>query len=160
MSHQKLNYKSTTRWSIYDPAKPPAGAPAAADGGAAPAAAAVGGAAPADGGAAPAAAGAAPANGYGSGLGLTFNKPPPATNPLKTTGTINNCCPNPVVTAWLTDDDGDMTFSPVAIMITPPPNPQTQWNTTFPTMPPGNYTLTVQVQCNGNTVNQSINITL
>lgn len=101
---------------------------------------------------------AAPApRGERVGLGLSIGQPPPVTNPLNASGNINNCCANPTVTVWLTDDDGDQTFVTPTLTGGPPP---TSWAATFPQMPPGDYVLTVQLTCNNEIISQTMNVTL
>lgn len=90
-------------------------------------------------------------------LGVAINVPPPTSNPLNASGTISNCCQNPSVQAWLTDGNGDKIFGTVQLSGGPPP---TNWSAVFPDLPPGEYTLTVQVQCSNQIVNQTMDVNL
>lgn len=82
-------------------------------------------------------------------LGFSMDLPDPIPNPLSFTVTVSGCSSNPTITAWLTDGDGNQTFANV----TPP-------TVSFGSMPGGNYTLTVQVQCGSSVLTQSQDITL
>ena len=93
-------------------------------------------------------------------LDIVIDHPPPDNNPLTTNGSITDCCADPLVTVWLTDSDGDNTYTLATITVTPPPDPQTLFSATFPAMPAGDYTLTVQVQCGNETVKTPIPVTL
>lgn len=84
----------------------------------------------------------------------------PAANPLVFNVTVSGC-DGAQVTAWLTDVDGDQTFATVTSPPPPAPPPPPSWTVTFPTMPAGDYTVTVQAQCsNGDIANNSQDVTL
>lgn len=78
--------------------------------------------------------------------------PSPLPNPLQIQVTVTGCA-DPTIVAYLTDADGDSTYGTVSA----PPSPYT---VTFPEVPSGDYTLTVQVQCGSDVKNQSQNISL
>lgn len=86
-------------------------------------------------------------------LGLTVNLPGTITNPLVFTVIVSGCASTPTIVAWLTDGDGDKVFATVS----PPPPPVT---VTFPSLPQGEYTLTVQVQCGTQFIKQIQDIVL
>lgn len=86
--------------------------------------------------------------------------PFPIPNPFYCTVTVTGCN-NPTVTASLTDGAGDETPGTVTADPPPPPPPSSsEWSVNFPSLPGGDYTLSVQVQCDGTVVNQSQDITL
>ncbi len=85
-------------------------------------------------------------------VGMTVFIPDPITNPLSIIVSPTGCN-NPVVTAWLTDADGDN----IPGTVSPPPPPFT---VNFPALPAGEYILTVQVQCGSQFVSQIMEIDL
>lgn len=81
-------------------------------------------------------------------------------NPLTFTVTVSGCN-GPSVTSSLTDGDGDEWNGTVtADPPPPPPAGSSKWTVTYPALPAGDYTLAVQVQCDGTVVNKSQEITL
>lgn len=69
-------------------------------------------------------------------------------NPLVLTITVTGCSYSPTITASLTDDDGEVTYAEVCGDIS------------FPEMPAGDYSLTVEAQCGSKVVARTQDITL
>jgi hypothetical protein len=88
-----------------------------------------------------------------SQVNVTVNLPYPPPNPLVFTMSVTGCASTLTITSCLTDSHGVKTYATVS----PPPPPI---NVTFPPLPKGNYTLTIQVQCGSQNWKQISDISL
>ncbi len=84
--------------------------------------------------------------------------PDPAPNPFSANGGVSGCGQGATITVWLTDANGNQTFGTGTL--TQQQDGSWTWSATFPQMPGGDYTFTVQIQYDGQTANASTDVNL